>query len=180
MPDFLFDGPNRLITEPSGVGDTVFNVARDLYSGWKRWVLDSSNAKFLPAFSIEGGTPIGSTGLFTGTTFVLINNWKIRGADHDHQVLVDGNLFSDDGVVSSPNPSFSVEVFVNSSVAAQGIATGSGVPADVQTKIDELWRLRGLDADNPVTVTEMSEIAGDVTLDISGDGETISTLTRQP
>ena len=133
MADFQFDGTNKLIIEPPGTGNTSFDVERDLYSAWKRWILLSDNAKYVAAFEVEGGTPIGSTGLFTGTTFVLINGWKVRGADHAHQLFLSGNLYSDDGVVSSPNPSFSVEIFVNSAVAAQGINTGSGLTTEQDT-----------------------------------------------
>lgn len=180
MPDFLFDGATKLITEPPGAGNTNFDVARDLYSAWKRWVVSGVGAQFEPAFVVEGGTPIGATGFFTGATFILVNGWKIRGASHDHQLFLNGNLFSDDGVVSSPNPTNAVEVFVNSAVAAQGIATGSGVPADLAAKIEELWQMRGLDTANPVTVTETEETSGAIELDITGDGETTSTLTRRP
>lgn len=178
MTDFLFDGVNRTITEPNGSGNTSFDVGRDLYSAWKRWAED--NSQFEAAFSVEGGTPIGATGLFTGTTFILINGWKVKPADFDHQVFLNGNLFSDDGIVSLPADTASATLFVNSSVAAQGIATGSGVPADLQTKIEELWQMRGLDTDNPVTVTPSQETSGSIDITIGGDGETISTAQRQP
>lgn len=58
---------------------------------------------------------------------------------------------------------------------------GSGglSPAQV-AMLTELWRMRGLDPANPVTVTTTTETAGDVELAISGDGVTTSTLTRQP
>lgn len=181
MADFLFDGPNKLIIEPAGAGAlTTFDVARDLYSAWKRWASQAGNGKWLQAFSVEGGTPIGATGLFTGTTFILTNGWKVRPADFAHQVILNGNLFSDDGIVSVPAETASATLFVNSSVAAQGIATGSGVPADVQSKIEELWQMRGLDQANPVTVTETQEVSGDIDLAITGDGTTTSTLARQP
>ena len=126
MPDFLFDGPNKLVIEPAGVGNTVFSVTRDIYSAWKRWVVSGAGAQWQPAFIAEGGTPIGATGFFTGGTIILVNGWKIRGADHNHQLFLTGNIFSGDGVVTSPNPSYSVEVFINSSVSAQGISTGGG------------------------------------------------------
>ncbi len=180
MADFIFNGQDRIIQEPAGSGDTVFQVSRDLYSAWKRWVQIGDGAQWIPAFSIEGGTPIGSTGLFTGVTFLMINGWKIKPSNHDHQVILNGNLFSSDGIVTVPADTANATVFVNSSVAAQGIATGSGVPADVQSKIEELWQMRGLDNSNPVTVTPAQEISGEIVLDITGDGETTSTATRQP
>lgn len=180
MADFIFDGATKTITEPAGTGAlTNFDVARDLYSAWKRWAVIPGNGKWLQAFAVEGGTPIGATGLFTGTTFILINGWKIKPADFDHQVILSGNLFSDDGITSLPADTASATVFINSSVAAQGIATGSGVPAELQAKIEELWQMRGLDVNNPVTVTETEETSGSIEMDITGDGETTSTLTRR-
>ena len=124
MADFLFDGPNRLILEPaSASAGTTHDVTRDIYSAWKRWLRQSDNAKYLAAFSVEGGTPIGATGLFTGTTFVLLNGWKLKPVDVDGQTFIDGNLYSADGVASVPADSASRSMVFNVSVAAQGIST---------------------------------------------------------
>lgn len=130
MPDFLFDGPTKVITEPTGTGDTSFEIGRDIYSAWKRWVNGGTGAPFDRAFVVEGGTPIGATGLFTGTTFVMVNGWRIRPADHDHQVLLIGNLYSEDGIVSVPALTAATNVFISATVGAQGISTGSGLAAD--------------------------------------------------
>ena len=121
MADFIFDGPNRLIIEPAGAGDTTFDVGRDLYSAWKRWTQTGAGAQYLNAFIVEGGTPIGATGLFTGSTILLVNGWKIRAAEHDHQLTLVGNLYSDDGVVSVPSLTANATVFVSATVGAQGI-----------------------------------------------------------
>lgn len=130
MVDFLFDGDARLITEPPGTGDTTFDVDRDIYSAWKRWVQSGAGAQYPAAFQVEGGTPIGATGLVTGTTFILVNGWKLKPAEHDHQAFIIGNLFSDDGVVSVPADTASAGFFVSASVAAQGIESGiSGLTA---------------------------------------------------
>lgn len=135
MPDFTFDGPNRLIIEPNGAGDTSFDVGRDIYSAWKRWVESGAGAQYLPAFSVEGGTPIGSSGLFTGSTFLLINGWKIKPAEFDHQVTLIGNLYSSDGIVSVPADTAAATVFASGTVGAQGIATeggtGGATPAEI-------------------------------------------------
>ena len=45
--------------------------------------------------------------------------------------------------------------------------------------LQDLWKLMGLDASNPMTVTPTSRIAGDISQVISGDGVTTSTVTRQ-
>ncbi|MFL0802438.1 MAG: hypothetical protein K6L81_01885 [Agarilytica sp.] len=132
MPDWNFDPNLRLIVEPSNTGDTVYSVERDIYSAWKRWVQSGEGAGHPYAFIVEGGLPIGSTGLFTGKTQILINNWKLRGAGHDHQVTLLGNLYSDDGVVASPHTNAQVNFILNQSAAAQGISSGPSV--------EEFWR----------------------------------------
>ena len=51
--------------------------------------------------------------------------------------------------------------------------------AQIQTLVDELHKIEGLSAGNPMTVTQTTRTAGGISLDISGDGETITTVERQ-
>lgn len=44
--------------------------------------------------------------------------------------------------------------------------------------LELLHRFRGLDAANPVEITPSMEVAGDVSLAVSGNGKSSSTLTR--
>lgn len=46
------------------------------------------------------------------------------------------------------------------------------------SQLTELWQLQGLDADNAMTVTPTSRVAGAITQTITGDGDTTSTVTR--
>lgn len=123
MEDWIFDGINKIIKEPTGAGDATFDVGRDIYSAWKRWVA-SGNGQYESAFSVEGGTPIGATGLFTGTTFILTNGWKLQTADHNGQVIIIGNLYSDDGIVSTNNLISNRTLFASGTIGAQVINTG--------------------------------------------------------
>jgi hypothetical protein len=50
--------------------------------------------------------------------------------------------------------------------------------AQIQTLVNELHKIQGLDADSPMTVTPDSRTAGTINLDITGDGETSTTVTR--
>jgi hypothetical protein len=65
---------------------------------------------------------------------------------------------------------------------AAGVRSAVGLGSanlDTQlTKVDELHKIQGLDAANPMTVTPNTRVAGPVNLAISGDGETTSTVTR--
>jgi hypothetical protein len=130
MADWTFNGVDRIIKEPNiGSGNLTWNAERDIYSAWKRWVQD--NSQFVPAFSVEGGTPIGATGIFTGKTLILINGWKLEAGDWDHLSFVTGNIFSDDGIDVIPNANFSASLKTFGSVNAQGIATGGSI--DIST-----------------------------------------------
>lgn len=142
MSDWLFDGANKIAQEPLGATDVIWDLDRDIYSAWKRWAA-AGGAGALNAFIVEGGTPIGSTGISTGSSFVLVNGWKMRLAEYDHHSTVIGNLFSDDGVVSVPALSGSSTLFVQGAVAAQGINTGESFGLTQQNLIDlaeKVWR----------------------------------------
>jgi hypothetical protein len=51
--------------------------------------------------------------------------------------------------------------------------------AQIQTLVDELHKIQGLDASNPMTVTPSSRVAGAIDLAITGDGVNESIVTRQ-
>jgi hypothetical protein len=50
--------------------------------------------------------------------------------------------------------------------------------AQIQTLIDELHKVQGLDAANPATTTTTNVTAGTINVDITGDGVTSTTFTR--
>ena len=87
-----FDGPNKLIIEVSAAGDNVLE-ASEVYSEWKFWVTQSDNAKYLQAFTPVGGDPITGTESLD-ITYFLENGWRIRPAELDHKLAVEGNLYT--------------------------------------------------------------------------------------
>lgn len=89
-----FDGDNKLILINPGFTD--IDVQQDLYSDWKEWVFLYDYTKYEQAMRSVGGDPtVGSQKL--GSTYFLINGWKIRTWEGDHRLIVAGNLYSDDG-----------------------------------------------------------------------------------
>lgn len=48
----------------------------------------------------------------------------------------------------------------------------------IDTKVDDLHKLQGLDLSNPMTVTQNSREVGTIRQTISGNGRTTSTITR--
>jgi hypothetical protein len=56
--------------------------------------------------------------------------------------------------------------------------TVTGLSAGDAEKLLHIWRLLGLDSSNPVTTTTADISATDIAIDITGNGETSTTLTR--
>ena len=54
------------------------------------------------------------------------------------------------------------------------------VMSTISSKVDEIHLFRGLDAANPMTTTQTEITAGAITLDLTGDGLTTTTVTRRP
>jgi len=54
-----------------------------------------------------------------------------------------------------------------------------GILARIQELVDELHQLEGLKSGSPMTVTPTSRTVGSINLEISGDGETETIVTRQ-
>ncbi len=93
MPTITFDGPNKIIDIGYDGPTTVVEVP-DLYSRWKDWIADG-NAQFVPAFDLSvGGNDLG--GGVTLDAYIFLRNdlgWRIRPADQDHVLTVNGQLY---------------------------------------------------------------------------------------
>lgn len=106
-------------------------------------MLLSDNVKYLPAFSHVGGNDLGG-GKFIPNYFFLVNSWRVRPMEQDHDLTIDGNLVTDDGgkpIVRTLGP-YQVNVEYTVPVMAQGIATegGTGLSAkDIAAIADAVW-----------------------------------------
>lgn len=89
-----FDGEEKLIIINDDI--TEIDIKNDLYSSWKEWMVLRDYTKFPQAMRSVGGDPtVGVDAL--GATFFLMNGWKIRTWEGDHELNMIGNLYSDDG-----------------------------------------------------------------------------------
>lgn len=109
MPDVVtFDPARRLIIEiPAGSPedptlDNNIDVI-EIYSEWKVWAQQNGefgespeepNMRFPPAMRVVGGDPISDVQNL-GSTFFLINGWRIKPAEGSHRLTLTGNLFTD-------------------------------------------------------------------------------------
>lgn len=133
-----FDPANLRIVEIDAGGDNELDII-EVYSEWKDWLLaDFQRMGFPPAFRVVGGDPISGTQSL-GSTFFLINGWRIRPAESDHRLVLNGNLFTDpagDSVVVPTLGAFTVTVeMATSNLIDQVSSTGS----DPATIADAVW-----------------------------------------
>lgn len=99
MAKVSFDGSTKLITILPGISE--IDVGIDLYSEWKRWVMDGEGAQWEAAFRTTGGDPTNLAGTqFSPRYYFLINGWKIL-VDNGLIVNFQLNLYTDnpDGVI---------------------------------------------------------------------------------
>jgi hypothetical protein len=88
----IFSGiTKQIIVKPS---ISELDVKVDLYSEWKRWVVEDNNTKFLSAFRTFGGDPT-ITGQFAPSYFFLTNNWRVV-VDSGDELSVGTNLYTDE------------------------------------------------------------------------------------
>lgn len=104
--------------------DSANVTAQEIFVAWADWVVLSDNLKYLPAFSATGGDNLGS-GLLIPPYYFLINGWRVRPMESNHNLTITGNLFVDGGGVPVVPTLGTYQVTVNYTVPvqAQGIST---------------------------------------------------------
>lgn len=96
----LFSGPKwdldttlRLFILKTGI--TEVDVQIDLYSDAKElWQSDVNVRQYPFPMRTVGGDPISATQNL-GDTYFLINDYRIRPYEGDHELVIDGNIFTD-------------------------------------------------------------------------------------
>lgn len=177
-----FDGPNKRIILTAG---TTSLSVRDVWSRWVDWFLTAGdNSKYLPAFVSVGGDDID---LAAGTKIpiyaFLTNGWRVRPQEANHTLnVVDGILLVDGGgdPFVDTTGAFIVRVNYQQPVQAISFSTGgSGLSVPQAAQLEELWRIKGLDASNPLVVTSGSMVAGGIEVDLVEAPAGTVTATRQ-
>lgn len=85
-----FDGLNKIILVNSGITSLDIGI---VYSLWKEWVL--TNPHWEAAMKAIGGEPI--PGGRIGSTYFLMNGWRIRPWDGEYRLSILGNLYTEEG-----------------------------------------------------------------------------------
>lgn len=134
MP-IAFDPANRrIILDSAGV------TAPELWSRWSDWVTLGDNAKYLPAFRQAGGDDLGG-GLSIPAYMFLLNGWRVRPMESNHNLTINGNLFVDGGGVPVVQTlgTFNVSVQYTVAVQAQAIATTAAAAVSANDIAAAVW-----------------------------------------
>ncbi len=139
------DPVNKLIIVKAGV--TELNVGEDLYSDMKEdWLTDPELQKYEFPWRPLGGDPLGS-GKFVGSKYFLKTGWRIRPYEADHELLVDGDLYSDEdppeALFVPTLGDFTVDIILQRSVEAIAISAEGGSPALVWDSVDGNYNTPG-------------------------------------
>jgi hypothetical protein len=156
-----FDGPNKLMRV--NYGEINLNVETDLYSEWKNWLLWEDNSKYLKAFTPVGGDAKTDTESLD-TTYFLENGWRILPWEGDYILNITGNIYTREPGQSPSNAVSGVSTsYERSSIVTVKVAGG----ATTESRLLEIWRILGLDSDNPQTITDAGITVADLTLAIN-------------
>lgn len=134
-----FDPDNLRIIEIDTSQAVNVLDAVEVYSEWKDWLLaDMSRAGYPPAFSEVAGDPITGTESL-GTVFFLENRWRIRPAEYNHKLQIDGDMFTREPGESIFVPTLgSFQVHMETKVSRLFSATTVGVGTAAQVA-DAVW-----------------------------------------
>lgn len=175
-----FDGINRIIF--INFGETDIDFREDVYSNWKEWMLvdNYTNGRYLEAVSVVGGDPLPGDRIL-GSTFFLENGWRIRTWEGDHILNITGNVFTREGdaPVLPTLGDFTVQVNLNTSTLVEGgRQIGAELGIDSVIQIDEVWKIHGLDINNPLNVTSTNRNADYIQQTITDNGNGDVTVQR--
>lgn len=177
MADVTFDGVNKLIIVNNGIN--YLNTI-DIYSWWKEWFQLEDNSKFLQAFRTVGGDPIGSNQVVS-PYFFLLNGWKIKPYEDDHLLTVNGNLFLDGGgnpfIPTIGNYNVLINLQTSSNSTVNTISTGSGLSQQQSLYLEELYKIHGLLAGSPLTVSPNNRTVSGINQTFTQNNDEV-TVTR--
>jgi hypothetical protein len=160
-----FDGPNKLILINEGV--TELDVKEDIYSDWKEWLLGHDsivNAKYLEATESIGGQPLPGS-RFVGSTFFLVNGWRLKPYAGSYTLVVNGNLYTDVG--DSP--------YVDANVI-EGYPNNIRIESTVSTLVETVGVL---DVDSVTSLANIAQSVWEATLSQYASGGNAADTVEQ-
>ena len=176
--DLTFVSGNNYLLSLVGVHKELRRLEWSFADGL--WALRIAN--WYETVTLSGIDKTPAVEIINGYTFNFTgSNYNVILTDYDNN-LVDVYI-----------PSNGISILGNNSVGRQTISSGSGLSTEEHDHLlalvngltttqaillDELHKIKGLDAANPLTVTPTSKVSGSISQTISGDGKTLSEVQR--
>ena len=116
--------------------------ASQIWSAWVDW--REENPQWSLAFRQAGGDSLGG-GLYIPPYFFLQPGWKVRPREANHQLVITGNLFTEDASSPVVNTlgSYNVSVQYTVPVQAQAMATSGGSGGLTSEQAAQLAKING-------------------------------------
>ena len=116
--------------------------ASQIWSAWVDW--REENPQWSLAFRQAGGDSLGG-GLYIPPYFFLQPGWKVRPREANHQLVITGNLFTEDASSPVVNTlgSYNVSVQYTVPVQAQAMATSGGSGGLTSEQATQLAKING-------------------------------------
>lgn len=139
-----FDGLNRVIAVDNDEGGPVTSVsAVNLYSAWKRWVVDGDGSQWAEAFGNSiGGETISADAQVDA--YIFINNaagWRIMPPDRDGELTITGNLYqvdpSEQTFISRPDRTISITL--DRAAASQAVEVPGAAEDIARLSAERVW-----------------------------------------
>jgi len=154
------------------VSGSVYELDIDAFRLDLKDLEDGEGMPFLDTHAHNTEVTLG--GVTLARTFEIINGYTITFEDGQYAV----NLTGANSNIPDVTNVNQVSVRSFNSAGLISVTSGSGLSAEQATMLEELYKLQGLSAGDPMTVTTTSRTAGDISQTISGDGVTTTTVTR--
>ena len=145
-----------------------------LLNGWKLRPQEANHTLTISGILLVdgGGDPYAST---IGTYNVrIVATVPLQAEAIVVETGVSGLTPSESALLSN----IPTNVWGAASATNNGAGTMGAAVADASTKVDEVHRLHGLKASEPLTVTPTVRSVGSITQNIGGNGTTLTTVTR--
>lgn len=154
-----FDGTNKLIVVNNG--ETELDAKEDIYSAWKRWMIEQESygltSKYEQALRTVAGDPITATQSVSPYYF-LLNGWVLRPYEGDHLLTITGNLFVDGGGNPFTSTVGSYNVTINLVTSPQSITTVVSVSGGTVLTDEESEYILSLPSETLIANEVWSEI----------------------
>jgi len=126
---------------PDGNGVVTINAQVDVWSDLiEDWEADVDLRKFTFPMIAIGGVTISAGKL--GTTYVLLDPWQIAPYEADHELVIDGNLFTESALTKLVLPTvggYTVVGTRNLSTLVEVVETGtSGLTAEESAQLEAI------------------------------------------